>query len=730
MDALDRHLRESQSKLPQDRMLQSRALAMNAALSSHTESSDTVKGMLERCVELRKDLLKTSSDYREANAKAHWKLAAFNDQMFTYHQEQYAENKKQQEWLKQTEQEKRKRTLHNESLILLRQKYADIQEQRGDYLKAALKHYMHCIKLDKGEGRFIGSIFRILHLWLDSSLQGSGEVGDEEKRLQAEVSELLEEHFEETDDLSVFTGVARQVLSRLDDKADDQAQKPMRVLLAKLLRQRPQELLLPTFYVGTLDGKKKRAKALIDDLRRDGRFTELVERTNELKEAYVELAKSKWCKAQGHAPCGQKDSVKCKTLQAAPPTTCDLKKFTQTNSNSRLSQFRASRNAIVRVPTAQPSDDEHYVERFGPSASYPGGVTCPKKITCHATTGREFTQIVKSEDPRGDVVLSQIFALVNAHLERDTKCRQRELQLATYAVVALGDKSCVLEFVDNATSLSSILGASTNKATFAKGLHNRYGAPDDWDYQKCSKAIDSSYKTEHGTTPEVQLRTYRKVCENCSPVFRHYFAESTRSARQWFALRLTYTRSVAVSSMAGHIVGLGDRHCSNILIRESGAKGQRGSVVHIDLGLIFDQARHLPRPENIPFRLTRDMVDGMGLAGTDGVMSRCAQESLRVMRENKHALLAIVDVLLHDPLECWKMSDQKREEKTHAAGGDDSSVSINLDALLIRKTIKDKLEGLVRGELLGVQGQVKQLISEAKAPENLSLLFQGWGAWY
>ena len=721
-------------------MLLSRALAMNAtwALSSHTESSTTVKKMLKDCVKLREDLLKTSSRYREAAAKAHWKLAAFNDQMFTYHEEQYAENKKQQEWLEQTKKGEGSKAvgseqLHKQSLILLREKYDHIQKQRAEYLKAALGHYMHCIKLDKGEGRFIGSIFRILHLWLDSSLQGSGQVGDEEKRLQAEVSELLEEHFEETDDLSVFTGVARQVLSRLDDNADAQAQKPMRVLLAKLLRQHPQELLLPTFYVGTLHGKEKAAKELIDHLKRDSNFTELVEQTHELKEAYIELAKTPWCKAQGHAPCGQKDSVKCKTLQAAPPTTCELKKFTQTNSHSRLSQFRASRNAKVRVPTApaaQHPDDEHYVKRFGTIASYPGGVTQPKKITCFAASAREFTQIVKSEDPRGDVVLSQIFGLVNAHLERDTKCRQRELQLATYAVVALGDKSCVLEFVDNATSLSSILGASTNKATFAKGLHNRYGAPDDWDYQKCSKAIDSSYKTEHGTTPEVQLRTYRKVCENCSPVFRHYFAESTRSARQWFALRLTYTRSVAVSSMAGHIVGLGDRHCSNILIRESGAKGQRGSVVHIDLGLIFDQARHLPRPEKIPFRLTRDMVDGMGLAGTDGVMSCCAQESLRVMRDNKHALLAIVDVLLHDPLECWKMSDEKRKEKTHAAGGDDSSVSMNLDALLIRKTVKDKLEGLVRGELLGVQGQVKQLISEAKDPENLSLLFQGWGAWY
>jgi ataxia telangiectasia mutated family protein len=292
-------------------------------------------------------------------------------------------------------------------------------------------------------------------------------------------------------------------------------------------------------------------------------------------------------------------------------------------------------------------------------------------------------------------------------------------------VVALGDKSCVLEFVDNATSLNSILGASSNKTIFARGLHARHGDPQDWDYQTCFKAILDCY--ENDRTPEAQLSTYNDVCAHCSPVFRHYFAESTRSAREWFELRLTYTRSVASSSMAGHIVGLGDRHCSNILIRETGR--QRGSVVHIDLGIIFDNARHLPRPEKIPFRMTRDMVDGMGLAQTDGVMSRCAEESLRVMRENKHSLLAIVDVLLHDPLESWKMSDHKREQKRDATGGDDCVVS-NVDARIVRKTIKDKLEGLVRGELLGVQGHVKQLISEATSPENLSLLFQGWCAWY
>jgi len=53
----------------------------------------------------------------------------------------------------------------------------------------------------------------------------------------------------------------------------------------------------------------------------------------------------------------------------------------------------------------------------------------------------------------------------------------------------------------------------------------------------------------------------------------------------------------------------------------------------------------------------------------------------------------------------------------------------NINARIIRKTIKFKLEGWVRGEFLGVDGQVKRLISEATSPENLSLL-QGWCAWY
>ena len=39
-------------------------------------------------------------------------------------------------------------------------------------------------------------------------------------------------------------------------------------------------------------------------------------------------------------------------------------------------------------------------------------------------------------------------------------------------------------------------------------------------------------------------------------------------------------------------------------------------------GVAFEQGRILPTPETVPFRLTRDIVDGMGVAGVEGVFRR------------------------------------------------------------------------------------------------------------
>ncbi len=79
---------------------------------------------------------------------------------------------------------------------------------------------------------------------------------------------------------------------------------------------------------------------------------------------------------------------------------------------------------------------------------------------------------------------------------------------------------------------------------------------------------------------------FTELRKQWKPVMRHYFTERHKTPVSWYRMRLNYARSLAVTSVVGHIVGLGDRHTSNILM-DNGT----GEVVHIDLGIAFEQVR-------------------------------------------------------------------------------------------------------------------------------------------
>lgn len=57
------------------------------------------------------------------------------------------------------------------------------------------------------------------------------------------------------------------------------------------------------------------------------------------------------------------------------------------------------------------------------------------------------------------------------------------------------------------------------------------------------------------------------------------------NSEAWIERRTCYTRSLATMSMVGYILGLGDRHPSNIMIQR-----KTGRIVHIDFGDCFEVA--------------------------------------------------------------------------------------------------------------------------------------------
>ena len=100
----------------------------------------------------------------------------------------------------------------------------------------------------------------------------------------------------------------------------------------------------------------------------------------------------------------------------------------------------------------------------------------------------------------------------------------------------------------------------------------------------------------------------------------------------WLEARSHFTRTTASWSLAGHMVGLGDRHCDNLLIDEIS-----GANVQIDFGHLFDSARDLPIPEVVPFRLTQNIVDSFGVTGVEGSFRASCCAGAR----SRRALLAL-----------------------------------------------------------------------------------------
>ncbi|GAX72620.1 hypothetical protein CEUSTIGMA_g76.t1 [Chlamydomonas eustigma] len=381
--------------------------------------------------------------------------------------------------------------------------------------------------------------------------------------------------------------------------------------------------------------------------------------------------------------------------------------------------------------------------RMETTIKFPGGVNKPKLVEVTDSFGKRRRLLVKSgnDDLRQDDVIRQFFGLFTALMQQTKGSSQRSLQIRTYKVVPFSPFAGMIEWVNDTVSLMEYL--VTGPQPVKLGAHTRHAQPPrDLTFPQAFEAIK---KNPFGNP----LKTYLSVCERFPPVMHHFFTEMYQDPTEWFQRRVAYTRSVAASSMAGYIIGLGDRHSSNILLDKRTAE-----VVHIDLGIAFEQGQFLSTPELVPFRLTRDIVDGMGIAGTEGIMRRCCEDCMQVLRSSKDSLMTVVSVVIADPLYKWAMTPIKaehrqREQPIHVLPGRHESDALpppemgheddsrsggesigNADAERVVLRVRQKLDGVEGdGGPRSVEGQVAQLLHDAQDPEKLSRMYVGWAAW-
>ncbi|KAE9043994.1 Serine/threonine-protein kinase [Phytophthora rubi] len=412
-----------------------------------------------------------------------------------------------------------------------------------------------------------------------------------------------------------------------------------------------------------------------------------------------------------------------------------------------LVPIQAALTTILPASGKAPRDESHvafsanaqiYIKAFSDKADVMMTKEKPKRIEVLGTDGHLYPFLCKREktgDLRKDARMMEFNSMINKLLQKDQEGRKRKLRLRTYAVVVLNEENGLMEWVRHTKAMRQLIGQIHK-------TERGYIQPIRMTHDIKERYLNMQKK--YANDPPAMARYYRRKVLSMpvfTPRFHQWFYNNFADPTAWFEARLTFSRSAAVWSMVGHIIGLGDRHGENILIDCT-----NGECVHVDFDCLFDKGLKLAKPEIVPFRLTPNIIDAFGITGYEGVFRRVSEVTMHLLRENKETLRSVLESFIHDPLVEWG----RRGKAAQGSGKsipDLSSERTKEETRLVLNTIDDRLRGIYNlGDAirplvsashrsilpetdslpLSVQGQVDKLIHEATSLENLAQMYIGW----
>ncbi|KZF22892.1 phosphatidylinositol 3-kinase tor2 [Xylona heveae TC161] len=383
---------------------------------------------------------------------------------------------------------------------------------------------------------------------------------------------------------------------------------------------------------------------------------------------------------------------------------------------------------------------------FDPTFTVLNSKQRPRKMSLKGSDGNSYTYVLKGhEDLRQDERCMQLFGLVNTLLATDSECFKRHLNIQRYPAIPLSQNSGLLGWVPNSDTLHVLIREYRESRKILINIEQRIMlqmAPDYDNLTLMQKVEVFGYALDNTTGQDLYRVLWLK----------------SKNSESWLDRRTNFTRSLAVMSMVGYILGLGDRHPSNLMLDRV-----TGKVIHIDFGDCFEVAMYREKyPERVPFRLTRMLTYAMEVSNVEGSYRITCEAVMRVLRDNQESLMAVLEAFIHDPLLNWRLGnresppepsfpserrqslvgdlEQRPESRPRARpalidaepAGHEAREVQNARALQVLSRVKEKLTGsdFTPGRELKVPEQVDKLIQQATNLENLCQHWYGWCSYW
>lgn len=563
--------------------------------------------------------------------------------------------------------------------------------------------------LHRGHRNLFQALPRLLTLWFDfgSMYQRSGSSSNKDmihmKNVHGKVISILRGCLKDLPTYQWLT-VLPQLVSRICHQNEDIV-KLVKHIITSVLKQYPQQALwiMAAVSKSTVPSRREAAAAIIQDARRefprgDGKslFVQFASLIDHLIRLCFHVGQSK---SRAINISTEFSSLKrMMPLEIIMPLQQSLTVNLPTYEMNLTDSLTSNIFSATDLPTISGIADE---------AEILSSLQKPKKIVLLGSDGIEHPFLCKPKDDlRKDARMMEFNAMINRLLSKSPESRRRKLYVRTFAVIPLTEDCGMVEWVPHTRGLRHI-------------LQDIYISCGKFDRQKTNPQIKRIYDQCQGKISEDEMLK-NKILPMFPPAFHKWFLNTFSEPAAWFRARVAYAQTTAVWSMVGHIVGLGDRHGENILFDST-----TGDCVHVDFSCLFDKGLQLEKPELVPFRLTQNMIDGLGITGHEGIFLKVCEITLSVLRAHRETLMSVLETFIHDPLVEWT--------KSHKSSGVEVQ---NPHAQRAISNIEARLQGVVVGVgaapslPLAVEGQARRLIAEAVSHKNLGKMYIWWMPWF